>query len=156
MDQFQSVQAFNSNLIPIQNLSIQIQFNSCWIELNWLSIPIQFMNWSEPWSQRRYNTLATHIPFVPCRSALSFLGYSYFKIWHWKFKVKVMGVVKVESHNMGQTFSQLTSLSFHVNRASHSWVTPFSKFDLEKSRSRSWFSRSRSWVRSQFKVTMWV
>ena len=31
-------------------------------------------------SQSKYNTLSTHIPFVPCRSALSFLGYSYFKI----------------------------------------------------------------------------
>ena len=30
---------------------IEFQFNSCWIELNWLSIPIQFMNWSEPWPQ---------------------------------------------------------------------------------------------------------
>ena len=26
--------------IPIQNLSIQFQFNSFWIVLNWLSIPI--------------------------------------------------------------------------------------------------------------------
>ena len=27
-------------------------------------------------SQSRYNTLSTHIPFVPCRSTLPFLGYS--------------------------------------------------------------------------------
>ena len=46
-------------------------------------------------SQRRYTTLSIHILFVPCQSALHFLGYSYFKIWHWKFKVKVMGEVKV-------------------------------------------------------------
>ena len=71
------------------------------------------------------------------------------KIWHWKFKVMVIGVVKVESHNMFSTSSRLTSLSFHVNRASHSWVTTFSKFDLEN-------QGSRSWVRSQFKVTIWV
>ena len=100
-------------------------------------------------SQSRYNTLSTHIPFVPCRSALPFLGYSNFKIWCWKFKVEVMGEVKVESHDMGPTFSRLTSLSFHVNRASHSWVMTFSKFDLEN-------QGSRSWVRSQFNVTMWV
>ena len=100
-------------------------------------------------SQSRYNTLSTHIPFVPCRSALPFLGYSNFKIWCWKFKVEVMGEVKAESHNMGPTFSRLTSLSFHVNRASHFWVMTFSKFDLEN-------QGSRSWVRSQFKVTMWV
>ena len=42
--------------IPIQNLSIQFQFNSCWIELNWLSILIQFMNWSEPWIYRSVNS----------------------------------------------------------------------------------------------------
>ena len=95
-------------------------------------------------SQSRYNTLWTHIPFIPYRSTLRFLGYSYFKIWCWKFKIKVMGEVKVESHKMGPTFSLLTSLSFHVNRASHSWVKTFSKFYLEN-------PGSRSWVRSQFK-----
>ena len=149
-------------------------------------------------SQRRYTTLSIHILFVPCQSALPFLGYSYFKIWHWKFKVKVMGEVivsshnkhgsniqltnipfvpcgsgipflsydffkiwpwksrvkvmgevTVQSHNVGLTSYRLTSLSFHVNRASHSWVTTFSKFDLVN-------QGSRSWVRSQFKVTMWV
>ena len=87
-------------------------------------------------SQRRYTTLSIHILFVPCQSALPFLGYSYFKIWHWKFKVKVIGEVKVESHNMGPTFNRLTSLSFHVDQASHSWVTTFSKFDLENKGSK--------------------
>ena len=100
-------------------------------------------------SQRRYTTLLIHILFVPCQSALPFLGYSYFKIWHRKFKVKVMGEVKVESHNICPTFSRLTSLSFHVNRASNSWVTTFSKFDLQN-------QGSRSWVRSKLKVTTWV
>ena len=32
-------------------------------------------------SQNRYNTLSTHIPFIPCQSALPFLGYSYSKIF---------------------------------------------------------------------------
>ena len=59
------------------------------------------------------------------------------------------GEVNVESHNMCPTFYQLTSLSFHVNRLSHSWDTTFSKFDLEN-------LRSRSWVRSKLKVTKWV
>ena len=114
-------------------------------------------------SQSGYNTLSTHIPFVSCRLALPFLGYSYFKIWHWKFKVKVMvgsklksqhgsniqsthipfvpcqsdipflsyishfmGEVTVQSHNVGLTSYRLTSLSFHVNRPSHSWDTAFS------------------------------
>ena len=41
---------------------------------------------------------------------------------------------------------RLISLSFHVDRPSHSWVTAISKFDVEN-------SRSRSWVRSKLKVT---
>ena len=123
-------------------------------------------------SQIRYKILSTHVPFVPFRSALPFLGYSYFKIWHWKFIVYVMGEVTtwvqhsvdsypfrsmsighpitelfdlenqgsrswwghthtVQSHNVGLTSYRFTPLSFHVKRASHSWVTTLSKFDLE-------------------------
>ena len=44
---------------------------------------------------------------------------------------------------------QLTSLSFQVSQTSHSWVTAISIFYLGN-------PRSRSWVRSKFKVTMWV
>ena len=51
-----------------------------------------------------------------------------------KIRVKVMGEVKVESHNMGPTFNRLTSLSFHVDQASQSWVT--TKFDLENKGSK--------------------
>ena len=92
---------------------------------------------------------STHIPFVPCRSGIPFLSYDFFKVWPWKSRVKVMGEVTVQSHKVGLTSYRLTSLSFHVNRASHSCVMTFSKFDLEN-------QGSRSWVRSQFKVTMWV
>ena len=53
------------------------------------------------------------------------------------------------SHNDGLTSYRLTSLLFHVNRASHSWVMTFLKFDLEN-------QGHGAWVRSQFKVTMWV
>ena len=95
-----------------------------------LTLKIQSQSHSSR-SYSRYNTLSTHIPIVPCWSAFPYMGYSYFKIWHWKFKVEVMGEVIVGSHNMGPTFSRLTSLSFHVNWASHSWVMTFSKFDLE-------------------------
>ena len=42
-------------------------------------------------SQYGCNILSTHIPFVPCQSALPFLRYSIFKIWPWKSRVKVMG-----------------------------------------------------------------
>ena len=100
-------------------------------------------------SQHGSNIQSTHIPFIPCQSGIQFLSYDFSKIWPWKSRVKVMGEVKVESHNMGPTFSRLTSLSFHVDRASQFWVTTFSKFDLEN-------QGSRSWVRSQFKVIMWV
>ena len=64
-------------------------------------------------------------------------------------KIMVMGEVTVQSHNVDLTSYWLTSYSFHVNRASDSWVTIFWKFDLEN-------QGSRSWVRSQFKVTMWI
>ena len=29
-------------------------------------------------------SLLTHIPFIPCQSAIPFLRYGYFKIWPWK------------------------------------------------------------------------
>ena len=74
---------------------------------------------------------------------------TFFKIWPWKSKVKVMVEVKVESHKVGITSYRLTSLSFHVNRPCHFWGTAFSKLDLEN-------PRSRSWVRWTLKVTTWV
>ena len=98
-------------------------------------------------SHNRYNILSTYIPFITCWSALPFLRCSYLKNWLWKSKVKVMGEVKVKSHNVSLTSYLLTSLPFHVNLASHCWVMTFSKLDLEN-------QGSRSWVRSQFKVTM--
>ena len=54
---------------------------------------------SQCWS----SILSTNIPFVPCQSALPFLRYSIFKIWPWKSRVKVMGEVTVEIHNVGLT-----------------------------------------------------
>ena len=60
-----------------------------------------------------------------------------------------MDEVKVESHKVGVTSYRLISLSFHVNRPSHSWDTAFSKFDLEN-------PRSRSWVTWTLKVITWV
>ena len=88
-------------------------------------------------SQCESSIISTHIPFVPCQSAIPFLRYDFFKIWPWKFKVKVIEEVNIESHHMGPTFYRLTSFSFHVNRPFHSWDTAFPKFDLENPRSRS-------------------
>ena len=96
-------------------------------------------------SQRESNILSTHIPLVPCQSALPFLRYSIFKIWPWKSKVKVIA----QGHKVGITTYRLISLSLHVNRPSRSWDTAISKFDVEN-------SRSRSWMRSKLKVTTWV
>ena len=104
----------------------------------------------ESWKpQHGSNILSTHIPFIPCQSAIPFLRYDFFKIWPWKSKVKATVEVKVQSHKVGVTSYRLTSLSFHVNRPSHSWDTTFSKFDLEN-------PRSRSWVKGKSKATTWV
>ena len=86
-------------------------------------------------SHNRNNILSTHIPFIPCWSALPFLRCSYLKNWPWNSKVK--GKVKVQSHKVSLTSYRLTSLWFHVNRPSHSRDTAFLKFDCENPRSRS-------------------
>ena len=61
----------------------------------------------------------------------------FFKFDLEKSMVKVMVEVQAESHKVGVTSYRFTSLSFHVNRPSHSWDKAFSKFDLENSKSRS-------------------
>ena len=100
-------------------------------------------------SQWGSNILSTSVPFVPCQSGIPFVSYDFFKIWPWKSRAKVIGEVTVQSNNVSLASYRLTSLSLHVNRPSHSWDTAFSKFDLE-------IQGSRSWMRSQFKVTMWI
>ena len=67
-------------------------------------------------SQCGSNILSTHFPFVPCQSGILFLSYDFFKVWPWKSKVKVMGEVDIESHDVDLAYYRLTSLSFHVNR----------------------------------------
>ena len=52
----------------------------------------------------------TNIPFILSDSILPFLRYSNFNILPRRYKVKVMGEVKVESHNMGPTSYRLTSI----------------------------------------------
>ena len=98
-----------------------------------LKIQGQGHGWGQSWkSQSGYNILSTHIPFVPCQSALPFLRYSIFKIWHWKSKVKVMGEVDIESHNMVQHSIDSHPIKFHVDRPSHSWDMTFFKIWLWK------------------------
>ena len=81
------------------------------ISIFYLENPSQGHGWGQSLkSQCESNILSTPIPFVPCQSAIRFLRYSIFKIWPSKSKVKVMGEVNIESHNMGPTFYRLTSL----------------------------------------------
>ena len=137
---------------PFHYMSIAHPIPEIWLFQNLtLKIQGQGHGWGLSWkSKSGYNILlSTPIPFVPCQSAIPFLRYSIFKIWPWNSKVKVMGEVNVESHNMGPTFYRFTSLSFHVNQPSHYWDTTFSKFDHENL--RSW-----PWLRSKLQVTKWV
>ena len=60
------------------------------------------------------NILSTHIP-ISCQPALSFLTYVYFKIWLWKSKVKVMGVVKVWDKIVGPASNQFIFFLFYIS-----------------------------------------
>ena len=111
-----------------------------------LKIQGQGHGWGQSFkSQLESNIQSTHIPLVLCQLALPFLRYSIFKVWLWKSKVKVIA----QGHKAGIPPYRFISFSFHVNRPSHSWDTAILKFDIEN-------SRSRSCVRSKFKVTTWV
>ena len=48
------------------------------------------------------NFLSTHIHFFPCESTLPFLRYGCFKIWPWKFNVKVRLEVKGQGTRLAQ------------------------------------------------------
>ena len=124
---------------PLQSMSIGHPIPELWLFQNLtLKIKGQSHGWGHSSkSQCGTNIISTHIPFVPCQSALPFLRYSIFEIWPWKWRVKVMSEVAFQSHNVGLTSYRLISLSFHVNRPSHSWDTAFSTSDLENPRSRS-------------------
>ena len=97
-----------------------------------LKIQGQGHGWGESWkSQNGSNILSIPIPLIACQLVIPFLRYAFFKIWPRKSKVKVMVEVKVESHKVGVASYWLTSLSFYVNRPSHSWDTAFSKSTLK-------------------------
>ena len=77
-----------------------------------LTMKIQGQGYSSR-SHSGSNILSIHIP---CCSMLTlpFLKYSFFKIWPRKFKVRVMGEGKVQSHKVCPTSYWYTSLSFSV------------------------------------------
>ena len=124
---------------PFHSMAIGHPIPELWLFQNLtLKIKGQGHGWGQSWkSQHGSNIQSTHIPFVPCGSGIPFPSYDFFKIWPCKSRVKVMGGVTVQSHNVGLTSYRLTSLSFHVNWPSHSGDTVFSKFDLENQGSRS-------------------
>ena len=139
----------NTLSTPFRSMSIAGHFLGIQLFQNLtLKIQGQGHKWGQSWkSQRGSEIQSTHIHFVPRESGI--LSCDFFKIRPWKSRAMVMRQVTLRSHNVSLRSYRLTSLSFHVNRASHSWVTTLSKFDLEN-------QVSRSWVRSHFKVTMWV
>ena len=85
-------------------------------------------------SQYHGHEWMTHILFVACQSATTFLRYSNFRLWPWNSKVKVMRVVKGKCHTVGPVSYQLTSFSFHINQTNNSWDTAILKLDLESSK----------------------
>ena len=96
-------------------------------------------------SHNRYTILSPHIPFILCWSATPFLRCSYQKHWPSKSKVKVMGDVTVQSHNASLTSYWLTSLSFHVNSASHCWVMTYPNLTFKfKGQGQGWGHSSNS------------
>ena len=69
----------------------------------------------------------THIPFVPCQLAVTFLRWRYFKLLPRNFKVKVMGVVEGQGHTVCPLSYQFASFSFHTNQTNNSSDTAISK-----------------------------
>ena len=65
-----------------------------------------------------------HIQFIPSESTLPFLNYSNFNIQPWKSKVKVMGEVKVWSHNVSLTFYR------HIPLVPCQSAIPFLRYDF--------------------------
>ena len=111
-----------------------------------LKIQGQGHKWCQSWkSQRGSDIQSTHIHFVPCESGIPFLSFDFFKICPWKSRAKVMRQVTLRSHNVSLRSYRLTSLSFHVNRASHSSVMTFSQFNHEvKGQGDRWGHSSKS------------
>ena len=121
-----SIPLHTQHHIQLTSLSFQVSQPSH----SWVTAISIFLPWK---SSQGHGCGQSFIDSHPFRSMsishpIPFLRYDFFKIWPWKSKVKVMEEVSVEIHYMGSTFYRLTSLSFHVNRPSHSWDTAFSKF----------------------------
>ena len=114
---------------PICSMSIGYPIRELWLFKNLtLKIKGQGHGWGHSSkSQCGSSILSNHILFVPRQSALPFFRYSIFKIWPWKSRVKVIGEVTVQSHNVGLASYGLTSLSFQCQLA-----LPFLRYSIFK------------------------
>ena len=106
--------------VAFQNMTIQLQGKS--------------YRWGQgSRSHSGFNILSTHTPFIPYQLALPFLGWSHFKIWPWKSKVKVIAknlTLKIEgqSPGWGQSSGHMVgpnSLSTHISLLSCQSALPF-------------------------------
>ena len=86
-------------------------------------------------SQSGSDFLSTHNPFVPCQSATPLPECSFFEIWPWNSKVKVMDQVKIQNHQVGPTSYRIASLSSHVSPPI-SGIQLFQNLTLKNSKSR--------------------
>ena len=103
------------------------------------STPLQGYSffWFWPWKSKFkviaqghivvYKHLINSHPFHSMLINPTILEIQQFKIhvWPLKSKIKVIDEVKIQSNKVYPIFYQLTSLSFHVNRSSHSWDMAF-------------------------------
>ena len=102
---------------------------------------------SRSWVKRKFEV--TPIPSIACYLSLPFQRYHYFKLCPSNSGVNVNGEARVQGHIVGETLYQLISLLFRVYLHSYSCDTAISIFYHEN-------PRSRSWMRSKFKVAYWI
>ena len=122
---------------PFDSMSIGLPIPEIWLFQN-LTMKIQGQGhgWGQSWkSQSGCKILSTHIPFVPCQSAIPFLRYDFFQ----NLTLKIQG----QDHGWGERWKSQSASNilsthipfFHINWPFHSRDTAFSKFDLENPRS---------------------
>ena len=95
------------------------------------------------WSHLRSGIQSICLLFVSWQSDHFWPRYRKFHIWPWKFKVKVMAKVKPEGQIWALEFNRYVRFSFRGNRTIFGWDIVNSIFDLEKSRSRSWWRSTK-------------
>ena len=89
-------------------------------------------------SQCESNILSTHIPLVPCQSAIPFPRNSIFKIWPWKSKVKAIA----QGHKVGITPYRPISLSIDPHIPG---IQLFQNLPLKIQGQSHWWGQSWKW-----------